>query len=196
MSQGWMSVSDIAGALGVSKQAVSKQLSRFGDRVPTRREGIRLMVDAAAYERVSGAETDPAQALRNRDVNANAAQAALPLQSDIPKLGDAPKRSTSTVAGEAFSVHRAKREKYDADLSRLAYEREIGKVVPVDQVTDALVICAQKMVRIIDALPSESEDPVVRAILKRKAFELRTALYESMKVTAESAEDDADEATS
>ncbi len=189
MSQ-WMSVSDIAGARGVSKQAVSKQLSRFGSRVPTRKDGIRLMVDVDAYERVAGAETDPAQALRNRDVNAAAAQPVLPLAT-APAAQ--PKRDASQIAGAAFSVHRAKRESYDAELSRLALEKETGKLVPVEQVTDALVTCAQKLVRIIDALPGESEDLQVRAILKRKAHELRAALYESMKLTADSAGDESEE---
>ena len=187
MSNQWMSVSDIASARGVSKQAVSKRLAALGARVPTRKDGIRLMVDAEAYDRVTGAETDPAQALRNRDVNPNAGQAALPLKA--VGADPQPQRNVATIAGQAFSVNRAKREGYDAELARIALEKEQGRLVPVDQVTDAMVTCAQKLVRIIDGLPGESEDPVVRAILKRKSVEMRTALYESMKLLADGSDD-------
>lgn len=184
MSNQWMSVSDIASARGVSKQAVSKRLAALGDRVPTRMDGIRKMVDAEAYDRVTGAETDPAQALRNRDVNPQAAQPA-----PLFKAADAPKRDVGSIAGQAFSVNRAKREGYDAELARIALEKEQGRLVPVDQVTDAMVTCAQKLVRLIDGLPGETEDPALRAILKRKAAELRAALYESMRLVADGSDD-------
>jgi hypothetical protein len=180
-----MSVSDIAEARRVSKQAISKQVARLGNRVPTRKEGTRLLVDVEAFDRVTGSETDPAQALRNRDVNPNAASAQ---PTFLPPEGAA-KQIRDTSAGHDFSINRAKREGYDAELSRIALEREMGKLVPVAAVEDAMVHCAQNLVRIIDTLPSASDDPQTRMLLKKISGDLRAALYENMKLTAELADD-------
>ncbi len=187
MSGAFMSVTDLAARRGVSKQAISKSLARFGDQVPTRKLGSRLLIDVEAFDRVSGSETDPAQALRNRgrDDEAPPATPAAPA-----------KPSAQAVATTAFSVNRARRESFEAELARLELEKVLGKVVPVEDVTDAMVNCSQKLVRIIEQMPSRSEDPAVRKILKEVSHDLRVALYESMKLTAsegdlEDGEDDA-----
>lgn len=175
-----MSVTDLAGSLGVSKQAISKNLERHGEKIPTRMQGVRKLVDVEAYERVMGEEADPSQALRNRDVKPSA-------QAQAPAPAPPPAARQQSTAQQVFSVHRAKREAWDAELSRLALEKEMGKLVPVTAVTDAMVECGQKIVRIIEQMPSKSEDPAVRAILKAVGQELRTALYESMKLAADQA---------
>ena len=182
MSGPYMSVTDLAGSLGVSKQAISKNLERHGEKIPTRMQGVRKMVDVEAYERVMGEEVEPAQALRNRDTQPR--QGPLPAP---PSQGSGAQRSPGATAQVAFSVHRAKRESFDAELARLALEKEMGKLVPVARVTDAMVECAMKLTRIIDQLPSKSEDKAVKAILRAAALELRTALYESMNLTAKEA---------
>lgn len=190
MSGHYMSVTDLAGARGVSKQAISKTLSRHAAQVPTRKDGVRLMVDVEAFDRVTGAETEPSQALRNRDrmVPPPVGRAAPPSE---------PARAPGAIAQQAFSVHRARREQSEAELSRIALEQKMGKLVPVTAVTDAMVACAQKMVRIIDQMPSKAEDQAVRAILKQIGIDLRRELYESLKTTADqaAAEDAADDGT-
>ena len=66
MSGSFMSVTDLATARGVSKQAISKTLARHAGQVATKKDGIRLLVDVDAFDRVTGNDTDPAQMLRNR----------------------------------------------------------------------------------------------------------------------------------
>lgn len=191
MNGAFMSVTDLARATGVSKQAISKTLARHGARIPTRMDGMRKLVDVDAFDRVRGAETDPSQALRNRAVPRGhpAAHAADTLPAEP--------RTEGKGAQLEFSQHRAKRESFDAELSRIALEQKMGKLVPVTAVTDAMVACAQKMVRIIDQMPSKAEDQAVRAILKQIGIDLRRELYESLKTTADqaAAEDAADDGT-
>lgn len=182
----WLSVSDLASAKGVSKQAISKRLSAFAGRVPTRKDGVRLMVDVAAFDQITGAETDPAQALRNRDVNLNAG-AGLPFAESAPVQKSAGARSQ-----EAFSVFRAKREQHEAALAELVLEEKRGKLVRVQEVEDAMVRCAQNLLRVVEGIVSESDDPQVRVILKRKQQEWREAVYRKMKLMADGAEEQED----
>lgn len=180
MSTNFMSVTDLAAARGVSKQAISKQLGRHGGDIPTRKDGARLLVDVDAYDRMMGGETDPSQSLRNRDVRPSA---------QVAGGADAP-RAIDNSAQREFSLHRAKRESFDAELARISLEKEMGKLVPVKDVEDAMVECAMKLTRIIEQLPSKSEDPAVKAILKQAAGDLRLALHESMRLTREEAEEE------
>ena len=184
MSGQFMSVTDLAAAQGVSKQAISKQLSRCAGQIPTRKDGVRLLVDVEAYDRLTGGNTDPAQALRNRDVRPSAQVAAAPAPAG------APARTPTSQAQTVYSIQRAKREGFDAELARIALEKEMGKLVPVKEVEDAMVECAMKLTRIIEQLPSKSEDPAVKAILKQVGTDLRSALHESMKLTRDEAEEE------
>lgn len=186
MSGSFMSVTDLATARGVSKQAISKTLARHAGLVATRKDGVRLLVDVDAFDRVTGNDTDPAQMLRNRAV-APSAQVRQSQQS-FAQQPDPPQRMPGGTAHLAYSVSRAKRETYEADLARISLDKEMGKLVPVTQVTDAMVACGQKLVRMIDQLPAKSEDPAVRKILKEVAAELRREMYESMKLTADAAD--------
>lgn len=185
MTGSFMSVTDLASARGVSKQAISKTLARHAGQVATRKDGVRLLVDVDAFDRITGNDTDPAQMLRNRAV-APSAQVRQPQQSFA--LPEPQQRTPGGTAHLAYSVSRAKRETYEADLARISLDKEMGKLVPVTQVTDAMVACGQKLARMIDQLPAKSEDPAVRKILKEVAADLRREMYESMKLTADAAD--------
>ena len=171
----WISVSDVAEKRGVSKQAISKRLKALEGRVSTRKEGNRLLVNIAEYDKVTGAETDPAQELRNREIHR-------------PPNDGTSGQSPSGKASLAFSIQRAKRESYDAEMARLRLEELQGKLVPVAAVEDAMVRCATVLLRVIEQLPGESDDPAVRIILKNKVHELRAALEREMRLLAEQAE--------
>jgi hypothetical protein len=167
----WLSVSDVASRRGVSKQAISKRLLSLAGRISTRRDGNKLLINVAEFDRVTGADTDPAQALRNRE---------LPLrQSDAGKVG------------AKFSEQRARREGYDAEMARIKLEELQGKLVPVAAVEEAMVCCATVLLRVIEQLPGESDDPAIRIILKNKMHELRAALEREMRLLAEQAETEA-----
>lgn len=173
----WMSVSDVADKRGVSKQAISKRLKALNGRVSTRKDGNRLLVNIAEYDRVIGTETDPAQELRNRNLPER--------QPDLPS------QTPGGKASLAFSIQRAKRESYDAEMARLRLDELTGKLVPVAAVEDAMVRCATVLLRVIEQLPGESDDPAIRIILKNKVHELRAALEREMRLLAEQAESEA-----
>lgn len=163
----WLSVSDVAIQRGVSKQAISKRLISLAGRISTRREGNKLLINLAEFDRVTDADTDPSQALRNH---------------------------AAGKSGAEFSEQRARREGYDAEMARLKLEELQGKLVPVSEVEDAMVRCATVLLRVIEQLPGESDDPAIRNILKNKVHELRAALEREMRMMAERAESEAEQA--
>lgn len=173
----WMSVSDVADRRGVSKQAISKRLKALGGRVSTRKDGNRLLVNIAEYDKVIGAETDPAQELRNRELPAR--------QPDVLQ------QTPGGKASLAFSIQRAKRESYDAEMARLRLEELQGKLVPIAQVEEAMVRCATVLLRVIEQLPGESDDPALRIVLKNKVHELRGTLEREMRMLSEQADSEA-----
>lgn len=183
MSDGlWMSVSEAADQRGVSKQAISKRLKGLEGRVSTKKDGQKLLINMAEYDRVTQAETDPSQALRNR-----ALPPRDPRQGPAAVSGPAPEPRPQDLAQRVFSTQRAKRESYEAESARLDLEERLGKLLPVKDVEDAMVRCATAIIRLIDALPAESEDPAIRVILKRKAVELRLAVAAEMTLLASGA---------
>jgi hypothetical protein len=167
-----MSVSEAAAARGVSKQAISKRLQALGPRVTTRRDGRQLLFNTVEFDRITGAETDPAQQLRNRG-NGDDRQGGLGLAAQ-----------NEAVPQQDYSRERAKREAYEAEKARLDLEERLGKLVPVVAVEAAMVRCAEAMIRIIDQLPSKSDVPDVRTFLKETGADLRKALAENMRLVA------------
>jgi hypothetical protein len=140
------------------------------------------MINMVEYDRVTQAETDPAQALRNR-----ALPPRDPRDGPAAVSGPAPAARPQDMAQKVFSAQRAKRESYEAESARLDLEERLGKLLPVKDVEEAMVRCATAIIRLIDAMPAESEDPAVRAILKRKAVELRLAVASEMTLLASGA---------
>lgn len=177
MSDGvWVSVSEAASMRGVSKQALSKRLKRLGGQVSTRQDGRQLLVNLPEFDRVTGAQTDPSQVLRNRG-----GAAARPDEhaGEVPKA-----RPVGDLAQQAFSVQRAKREGYDAEMARLKLEEQLGRVVAVVDVQAAMVRCAEILVRKLDQIPALTDDPKLKAHLKDKVRELRQVLADEMRLLA------------
>lgn len=169
--QEWVSVTDAAALRGVSKQAISKRLKSLGDQVRTRQVGGKLLLNLPEWDRVTGANADPAQVLRNRDVE----------PSSQVKEPERPAGDSSLVS-RAYSAQRARLAGYDAENARLDLEERTGKLLKVADVEDSMVKLATAMLRIIDQMPAETEDPALRVILKRKATELRLTIANEMKL--------------
>jgi predicted transcriptional regulator len=175
MSDGvWQSVSEIAAQRGVSKQAVSKRLKALAGRVATRQDGPRLLVNRAEFDRIVGAETDPAQALRNRNQVAGGTAVG----------GVEAPRPQGDLAAKVYSQQRAKRESYEAEMARLELEEKQGRLLPVADVEAAMVRCAEALLREIEQLPASSDDPAIRVILKDRARRLRETLSREMRLLA------------
>jgi hypothetical protein len=169
MSDGvWMSVSEVAAVKGVSKQAVSKRLQGLAGKVTTRRNGRELQMNLAEYDRAVGSETDPSQALRN-------AFQTVKTTAENPATSD-----TQNI----YSDERARREGYAAELARLDLEERIGKLLKVADVEQAMVRCAEILVRSIDQLPARTDNPDLRPILKDFARDLRDTVARELKLAA------------
>ncbi len=154
----WISVSEVAAARGVSKQAVHQRLKKLNGKVSTKTEGRQMLMNIAEYDRAVDADTDPAQALRNRDSDS--------------KIGSSVK----------FADERAKRESYEAELARLKLEEQLGKLIPIAEVEQAMVRLAERLLRSIEQWPSMSDDVAVRKVLKEKVLEARGILASDMRL--------------
>lgn len=169
----WLPVSELAITLNVSKQAVSKRLKGFGGQVPTRKRGRELLVDVRAYNSAAGMSIDPAQMLRNRAL------------ADRPV--DTNDRSSVTAD---YTEQKTRLAAIDVQLAQIKLDEAQGRVVPVRAVEDSMVRLAHAMVREIEKLPQESDDPVMRQKLKVIANRLRDTLSRNMTLAAEAAQED------
>ena len=148
-----MSVSEFAAARGISKQAVSKRLKAFGGRVATHRQGQAVLLKVTDYDRLAASETDPAQALRNIAQTAQRPE-ALPLTA--PPLAAAP---GGDLALKVYSQQRARREGYDAELSKLKIERESGRWIEAGK-------AAQAWGKELAAFVAETESYIVNRLVR------------------------------
>lgn len=131
--EGWLSVSDLAAARLISKQAVSKRLKTFAPsgKVETRRQGREILVNVAQYDRAAGQETDPAQQLRN--INSPPRRVAGATDTAAP----AAPPTNEGLALKVYSQQRARREGFDAELAKLRIERESGRWIEAHKAQQA-----------------------------------------------------------
>lgn len=123
-----LSVSALAAARGISKQAVSKRLERLRGRINVKRHGRELLVPVAEFDRLVAEETDPSQELRNRSTG----RSKLTPDVEIPFVASEPApqpKPNQDLALNVYAVQRAKRETSEAEMSRLRVERESGRWV-------------------------------------------------------------------
>lgn len=166
----WMTISDIARAKGVSKQAISKRVDRFvtAGALATR-NGARgaVMVNLAAYDKAAGEVGDSIRELA---------------QKPAPVIAE-----DSTLAKE-----QTRRTQYQADIAKLELDERTGKLLPVEDVTAAMTRCAEIMVRTLDQMPSRADELATavardgeqgaRAFLKTFAREVRSILAREMRI--------------
>jgi DNA-binding Lrp family transcriptional regulator len=172
-----MSVSDIARAKGVSKEAVSKRVKRFeaDGLLQTETRGQQKLVPLAEYDRLVGETTDFGR---------------------VRRPAEPPAARRSTAEDPVRAVEDARRARYQADREEIELKKLLGAIVLTDDVERAMTRCAEVMVRAIDTLPRRAEDlaaavakdgvPGARAVLKQLAFDLRAKLAEELRLAAAS----------
>lgn len=153
----WLSVSTLARERGVSKQAISKNLSRWasiGEPVSTRREGRMLLVNVAEYDARKG---------------------------DLVDLGREQASRTKKSADESatndpvYTREQARRMGYEADIKAIQLEKLRGNLVAVPDLADAAVKCGEALVRAIDQIAVRAEE-VAAAVAKDGMQGARAAL--------------------
>jgi biotin operon repressor len=187
-----VSVSEIARMKGVSKQAVAKRVDQFearGDLNTVRERGQR-MVPLAVYDRLVGETTDFS---RQRGA--------------IPTPPPADRTPEASVVGQsassAYTAEQARKMRYDADLREIELGKELGKILLVEDVEQAMTKCAEIMVRRIEQLVGRADDLAAavardgsngaRIELRDMAKDLRKALADAMKLTLADDRDDGED---
>lgn len=162
------SQADYAKHAGISRQAVSKAVK--AERIPIRPDG-----------KIDFAEADLA---RN-------AVAVPTTENPNPANGEQPE-AAQNQGGFSYADHRAAREEYQAKLARLQYEREIGELLPLQEVEAAIVEVGRKIQQSLDSLTAWADEldaaarnggaDGVRSVLKAKVRDLEKMTAESLNV--------------
>lgn len=158
----WVSVSDLAKAKGVTKQAASKRVARLErDGLITTRmaKGGLKTVNLAEFDRAVNQHSSPAQTVHDESEG--------PVGSSDP----------------VYAKELAREKAYKADLAKLDLDERLGKLVPVDEVTKAAIKVAERFVKLVDQLPARADDVAAavakdgslgaRSVLKDLAYEIR-----------------------
>lgn len=170
-----ISSADYARHAGLSRATVCQQIAR--GKIPVYGEnGERLAPGDRGKKFIDAAEADLARGqTRER----------LPKTFDEPVVSADPARSTLTQAKRDTEAHRS-------ELLRLDLDERRGTLMPVSKVVDAMAVAGEKIVRIIDQLPMDTDDlatsvarggsPALRAALKDVARRMRTAIADSLSL--------------
>jgi DNA-binding MarR family transcriptional regulator len=178
----WLTVTDLARRMGISKQAASKRVDRLetGGHVKTRPgpRGTKL-VNLAEFDKAAGETTDAIRELNG------AGEKSLPLPG--------------AAADPVLAREQARRVGYAADLAKLDLDERLGKLLPIADVEAAMVDCAEAMVRKIDQLPTLADQVAsavaregalgARSFLRTIARDLRKSLETEMRLIAESTQE-------
>jgi hypothetical protein len=127
----WLSVSDLAKARGVSKNAISKILKRWGlagTPASVRREGRQLLVNVAEFDRIKGEATDLSQ------------------------------QRTSASDDPTYVREQTRMMGYKADLARLELEEKLGRLVDREDMERACERCGAEIRASIECLSRRTDD--------------------------------------
>lgn len=155
------SVSDVALRDGVSKQAVSKKVKALAEKhglsVERNAQGHVVRLNVAEYDHLRGRFDDPSK--------------------DQRPEAPSPKRGGSASRDHAESYDEALRQKtwHEAEKRRLELAELKGELIPVAAVADAVIACHEAISRVIDRLPSFTDD-LAAAVAKDGAHGLRVEL--------------------
>lgn len=131
----WLSVTDLAKAKGVSKPAITQIIQRWaqiGTPVSTRKEGKKLLVNVAEFDRIKGEVGD---LVRDQTPEAT------------PGTGD-----------PVFAREQARRMAYDADLKQLELDEKLGNLVPTANADKAGAELTAMLNRACEQIPARAED--------------------------------------
>lgn len=174
----WESVAEVARRKGITRQSLNERVDRLASEglIKVRRDGRSKLINVAEFDRVVG------------------------------EVGDAVKEGAAATRAEADDLeknpalrdHQARAAQYTADLKFLDLEERLGRLVPVAEVEEAAVKCAEATVRVIDRLPTYADAVAAavgkdgpagaRAKLKEIAREIRQAIAEAHGELARKAE--------
>ena len=160
----WLTISELAEALGLQKQTVSAHVARLEalSGLKSRRRGRSKLVDLDKFQALRAAEA------RKRDDRKNEAASL--------------RREQSRKAG------------YTADLAEIEVDKRLAQLLPRNDVENGMVAAAAALTRIFNDLPSNAEllaSAVVkdgatgaRRALRELAFNVRRDMADAMRELA------------
>ncbi len=163
-------IGQIAEAEKVSTAAVSRMVKRL-----RKQHGLMVALDARGH--VTGVNVAQYEELRGKHGDPSKAQA--------PKSGQETE-ATNDSYDEALRI----RTWVEAERAKLKLAAEQGLYVPVDQLSEALTLAAEEIVRRLDVLPNAADDLAaalsqegvrgLRIALKKIGVELRTEIADAL----------------
>lgn len=191
-----VSVSEAARMKGVTKQTISEKLARLVDAelIAVAKRGREKVFSLAAYDAAVNEVTDPARVI--------AQQTAKTVRTDDDEdFTAAPKASARP---SAYNDALTRKAQLDADARQIDIDRQMGRLLPVDEVTIAMERCAEAVTRDLDQMVSFADDfaaamtrggvSALREEIRKKVRGLRATLAQSMTLLGGESDDQADEA--
>jgi DNA-binding transcriptional ArsR family regulator len=173
---------------GVTRQTIAERLARLEGQglIRSRRDGRKKKVRLAEWDHVTGEVTDPARLQAQRTAKGIRGEAPpRPLEGVIAGPAGADKEKDPTYTAEL-----TRKAGYDADLRKIEIDKQMGRLLAVDDVRAAMERCAEQIVRDIDHIVARADDNAAavarngvagaREFLKTLARELRETLARSM----------------
>lgn len=175
----WVSVSDLAARKGVTKQTIAEKVARLEAQglLSTRPgKGRAKLVNLAEFDRAIGETGD---AIREM-----AAASARSPAAPTPVVPDG--------ADPILAKEQARRVAYQADLAKLDLDERLGKLLPVEHVTAAMLRCAEALTRALEQMPTRADDLAAavakegvtgaRAFLRAMGRDMRALLAREMRL--------------
>lgn len=175
----WVSVSDLAARKGVTKQTIAEKVARLEAQglISTRPgKGRAKLVNLAEFDRAIGETGD---AIREM-----AAASARSPAAPTPVVPDG--------ADPILAKEQARRVAYQADLAKLDLDERLGKLLPVEHVTAAMLRCAEALTRALEQMPTRADDLAAavakervtgaRAFLRAMGRDMRALLAREMRL--------------
>jgi MarR family len=196
---GWLSITDLARAIGRDKAGVSRRVARFEAQglLKTRvGESGQKLVNRAEFDRVASATVDAIQEANGR--------AASPINRMAAETNGRRRAVASPVAAAAMvdgpddpilSRQQARKTMLAADIAQLQLDELRGSLVRVADISAGAAVQGETLARRIDQMLPEWADDLaavvakdgtagLRAALKVKARELRDVLAEAFATLA------------
>lgn len=172
----WLTITEIARRKGVSKQALSKRVKSLeaDGKIRVRRDGQRVLVDLAEYDRAVGDFGDG-----GREAAAETVRAA--------------RREIAGRTSKGLRDVQLERARYDTRMRALDYAQRTGELVPISGpggVEDALVEASAVIIRALDITmrhfdrireAAKDGEPAVRRVIKDIIHEQRTTIGKAMQ---------------
>lgn len=177
----WLSVAELARQRNITRQSAAERVDRLEaeGKLTTRRDGRSKLVNLAEFDLAIGEAGDAA-----REAAAETKAEAEPDETHAP-------------AAPAFRDHQTREKQYAADLKFIELQRELGRLVPADQVAEAAARCAEKALAVIERLSTYSDTLAAavaqdgangaRAKLKEITRDIRQGVADAMRDLASSA---------